>query len=103
MVAATARPRVAGLHFCLPPHCDFVTKRRRSIIRRHKELIMTKIRIVLLAFCLAATQLHADSGYKVTTKYPVPGEGGFDYVTVDSDARRVYLSHATQVNVIDAD
>src|SRR5438309_932865 len=64
---------------------------------------MTKTRTVLLAFCLAATPLHADSGYKVQTKYPVPGDGGFDYVTIDSDARRVYLSHATQVNVIDAD
>jgi DNA-binding beta-propeller fold protein YncE len=39
----------------------------------------------------------------VIARYPVPGNGGFDYVAIDSSARRVYLSHATQVDVIDAD
>jgi DNA-binding beta-propeller fold protein YncE len=29
--------------------------------------------------------------------------GGFDYVTVDSLARRIYVSHGTQVDVLDAD
>jgi DNA-binding beta-propeller fold protein YncE len=43
------------------------------------------------------------TGYKVETRYPVPGNGGFDYVTIDSDARRLYLSHGTQVDVIDPD
>lgn len=33
-----------------------------------------------------------------------PGGGEyFDYITVDSDARRVYISHGTQVVVLDAD
>jgi len=43
------------------------------------------------------------STYKLETRYPVPGNGGFDYVTIDSDARRLYLSHGTQVDVVDAD
>jgi len=43
------------------------------------------------------------SGYKVIKTVPINGEGGWDYVTVDSDARRVYVSHATQVVVLDAD
>ncbi|HYV83324.1 MAG TPA: hypothetical protein VE931_07415 [Pyrinomonadaceae bacterium] len=54
---------------------------------------------VILAF--AAWQ--GDTGYKVETRYPVPGNGGFDYVTIDSAARRLYLSHGTQVDVIDPD
>jgi DNA-binding beta-propeller fold protein YncE len=33
----------------------------------------------------------------------VPGDEGWDYVAVDSDARRVYVSHATHVVVLDAD
>jgi len=41
--------------------------------------------------------------YKLETRYPVPGNGGFDYVTIDSAARRLYLSHGTQVDVVDAD
>ena len=41
--------------------------------------------------------------YKVLTRYPVPGTGGWDYVTLDSRPRRLYISHATQVEVLDAD
>jgi DNA-binding beta-propeller fold protein YncE len=33
----------------------------------------------------------------------VPGDGGWDYLTVDEAGRRVYLSHGTQVDVLDAD
>ncbi|HEU5237456.1 MAG TPA: YncE family protein, partial [Pyrinomonadaceae bacterium] len=40
---------------------------------------------------------------KVTARYPVPGNGGFDYVTIDSATRRLYLSHGTEVNVINPD
>lgn len=54
------------------------------------------------AAALAATLL-ADTGYKVTRRYPVGGSGGWDYITLDSAARRLYLSHATRVEVLDAD
>jgi DNA-binding beta-propeller fold protein YncE len=47
--------------------------------------------------------LQAETGYKVTGRYAVEGTGGWDYVTLDSDARRIYVSHATQVDVVDAD
>jgi DNA-binding beta-propeller fold protein YncE len=43
------------------------------------------------------------SGYQVVKTVPVPGDGFWDYVTVDSDARRIYISHATKVVVLDAD
>src|SRR5215467_11241171 len=46
---------------------------------------------------------QSGTSYKLETRYPVPGNGGFDYVTIDSNARRLYLSHGTQVDVIDAD
>jgi len=55
------------------------------------------------AFLLAASAAPGASGYKVIKTVPINGEGGWDYVTVDSDARRVYVSHATQVVVLDAD
>jgi DNA-binding beta-propeller fold protein YncE len=41
--------------------------------------------------------------YRVETRYPVPGAGGWDYITVDSVARRLYASHGTEVDVLDAD
>ena len=49
------------------------------------------------------SHLQAATEYKVAARYPVPGNGGFDYVTLDATARRIYISHGTQVDVIDAD
>jgi YVTN family beta-propeller protein len=43
------------------------------------------------------------SGYHVIKTISIPGDEGWDYVAVDSDARRVYVSHATHVVVLDAD
>src|SRR6516162_2224805 len=46
-------------------------------------------------------------GYHLLKKIPLsaaPGGGEyFDYLTVDPSARRVYLSHGTEVKVVDAD
>jgi len=44
-----------------------------------------------------------DSGYRVLRTIPLGGEGGWDYVTVDSAARRVYIPRSTHILVIDAD
>ena len=57
----------------------------------------------LIIAMIALIPMQEGTGYKVITRYPVPGNGGFDYVTIDSAARRLYLSHGTQVDVIDAD
>ena len=55
-------------------------------------------------FVLAALALAADApGFKVSKRYAVPGDGGFDYVTFDASSNRVYASHGTEVDVLDAD
>jgi len=41
-----------------------------------------------------------ESGYRVTKTIPVGGDEGWDYVTVDSAARRVYVSHGSHVVVL---
>jgi DNA-binding beta-propeller fold protein YncE len=53
---------------------------------------------VLTAFALAA-----DSGYHLINTYKLGGEGGWDYLTLDSSARQLYISRAMHVMVIDAD
>lgn len=55
------------------------------------------------AFSHAAAPAPGASGYKLVKTIPLGGEGGWDYVYVDSDARRVYISHATHTVVMDAD
>jgi DNA-binding beta-propeller fold protein YncE len=64
----------------------------------------------LVAFALLGTVALASppgSGYHLIKKVSLgaaPGGGEyFDYVTVDSAARRVYLSHGAEVKVLDAD
>jgi YVTN family beta-propeller protein len=58
----------------------------------------------VLAAILGLVSLAASpAGYEVSKKVPLPGTGGWDYLTVDENARRVYVSHATQVVVLDAD
>src|SRR3989449_3322181 len=61
------------------------------------------VRVFTGAFLLAVPAAPGASGYKVIKTVPISGEGGWDYIYVDSDARRVYVSHATQVVVLDAD
>jgi DNA-binding beta-propeller fold protein YncE len=43
----------------------------------------------------------AGSGYHLLKKIPLGGEGGWDYLTFDPDSRRLYISRATHVIVID--
>src|SRR5215510_10429230 len=64
---------------------------------------MVSINSLLTLLVCAVVSLQGSTGYKVENRYPVPGNGGFDYVTIDSDSRRLYLSHGTQVDVVDAD
>jgi DNA-binding beta-propeller fold protein YncE len=64
---------------------------------------MISVRTTILLLSLTLPLLQTGAGYKVIGRYSVPGNGGFDYVTIDSAARRLYLSHGTQVDVVDAD
>ena len=65
------------------------------------------VSMVLLVAGLAVSR-PPDSGYHLLKTYPfgaAPGSTGeyFDYITVDSAARRVYLSRGTAVEVMNAD
>jgi DNA-binding beta-propeller fold protein YncE len=64
---------------------------------------MTIVKSAPIGLSVAVLLLQGATGYKVQARYPVPGDGGFDYLTIDSVARRIYLSHGTQVDVVDAD
>lgn len=63
------------------------------------------VSILLIAFGVLAT---AQSGtYHLLKKVPLGAAAGggeyFDYVAADSNSRRVYVSHGTEVKVVDAD
>ncbi|MGI8821417.1 MAG: YncE family protein [Chthoniobacterales bacterium] len=50
---------------------------------------------------LSACNALADNSYKLLKEIPIGGEGGWDILSIDSAAHRLYLSHATKVVVID--
>jgi len=56
----------------------------------------------LMLFALASA-MAAASGYHILHTWTLGGDGGWDYVKIDPDARRLYIARATRVMVIDAD
>ena len=73
-----------------------------------KNLRFYAITLILTAFALgviAYGKAHppGPSGYQLLKTVPLPGDGFWDYVGVDSDARRIYVSHGSHVVVLDAD
>src|SRR5216683_221184 len=64
---------------------------------------MLTTKTVLAVLFLGTAIFQGTTNYKVVGRYPIGGVGGFDYITLDTSARRLYVSHATQVEVLDAD
>jgi len=57
----------------------------------------------LLAFSNAAVCLGADPSYHFIKEIPIPGKAQWDYLRVDPQAHRLYVTHGTKVEVIDLD
>src|SRR5262245_23877399 len=64
---------------------------------------MVTTKNVMIGVFTASLLLQGATGYKVVGRYPVPGVGGFDYLTLDTTTRQLFVSHGTQVDVLDAD
>lgn len=56
---------------------------------------------LLPIFLLQSAPAFAQSTYKLEREIPIGGEGGWDILTIDSAAHRLYLSHSTKVVVVD--
>jgi len=63
-----------------------------------KALLFIFLTSPLLTVVVCAQQSTA---YRVTNTFHIESGGGYDYTTVDSASNRLYLSHGTQVNIID--
>ncbi|HEV7920938.1 MAG TPA: YncE family protein [Thermoanaerobaculia bacterium] len=58
---------------------------------------------LLLILGCASTPPASVPHYHVVRHIPLGGEGGWDYLTVDPVSRHIFVSHATEVVVVDAD
>jgi hypothetical protein len=64
---------------------------------------MQRIQRIAVAFaltCVCGVAFGAEQ-YQFVKEIPIGGEGGWDILTIDSAASRLYLSHATKVVVVD--
>ena len=57
----------------------------------------------LVSVGMRTTSAMGPSGYHLAKKETLGGDGGWDYLYVDSKARRVYISRGSHVMVVDAD
>ncbi len=65
-----------------------------------KKLILTAFVISLIVL---ATMSYAAGGYRLLQRIPVPGDGTWDYVGIDSVNRHVFVSHGPQLEILNAD
>jgi DNA-binding beta-propeller fold protein YncE len=58
--------------------------------------------LVVAAMSMCALAQSAP-GYKVVKTWKLGGDGGWDYLTVDAEGRRIFIARATRVMVVDED
>jgi len=57
----------------------------------------------LTLFLALALVAGAAATYHVIKRIPIPGDSGWDYITADTEGRRLYVPHGTELVVIDLD
>src|SRR5437870_1395871 len=73
------------------PQMENSSQSRRCFMRRICPLIVFAAAIAILASTVFAQHAPADGPYKILKTAKVGGEGGFDYIFADVEARRLYI------------
>src|SRR6185436_6063156 len=85
------------------PSCDFrKTKLPTNYMQTKSRRVIGVIALAILGFANVSVR-GADGPYQFSKEIPVGGDGGWDYASVDETGRRLYVTHATKVMVIDLD
>jgi YVTN family beta-propeller protein len=58
--------------------------------------------VLFLIFSQALTAQVKSPYYSIVGRFSLPGDGGWDYLTVDEPTGRLFVSHGTMVQVIDS-
>jgi DNA-binding beta-propeller fold protein YncE len=87
-------------------------RKKGSLVISTRNLALGSVLAATVCFCGAAFfRVHASSpqklapspsGYRLSKKLILGGEGGWDYLTFDSHRRRVFISRGTHTLVVDA-
>ncbi len=57
--------------------------------------------VAFFAFAVSAGYSQSRQTYHIAKIFHIKSSGGYDYTTVDSASDRLYLSHGSQVNILD--
>src|SRR3954471_15338981 len=60
-----------------------------------------RLAMMIVGGAIALHNAVAGDAYKFLNEIPIGGEGGWDILTIDSAAKRLYVSHSTKVVVVD--
>lgn len=76
-----------------------------SLLKRilTRKNFVSRLLPLLTLFTAVAALAASGPGYKVVKTYKIGGEGGWDYMTSDASARRLYISRSSHVIVLDLD
>jgi YVTN family beta-propeller protein len=73
-------------------------------LNRMRKLLPTlAVGVSFATVFLASDAAFAQKPYSVLTQWTIGGEGGWDYLTSDPAAHRLYVTHGPRVEVLDSD
>src|SRR5580704_2441489 len=78
----------------------------RIAMRMFSILQVTILRATILVAVTLLTTMTAEAAgpeYKLVKTWKLGGDGGWDYLTADSDGHRLFIARATRVMVVDTE
>ena len=68
-----------------------------------KQSMLRAIGFFLIIFTISPSGASAAGGYHVLKRISIAGDTGWDYITADTEDRRLYVPHGVEVVVLDLD
>jgi YVTN family beta-propeller protein len=71
-----------------------------SVSRLRLRLVAASVFLLASGLSVPAVRAQSPGGFKVTKTFKIGSPGGWDYISVGPD-KKIYVSHGTQVNILD--
>jgi DNA-binding beta-propeller fold protein YncE len=68
-----------------------------------RKISISTVRGLMVICVVFASTLAAGAAYHVIKRVSIPGDEGWDYITADTEGRRLYVPHGVEVVVLDLD
>jgi DNA-binding beta-propeller fold protein YncE len=73
------------------------------IVRMQAITRVKAFQIGILTLFIGTVSFAANAAYHIVKRIPIAGDGGWDYITADTEGRRLYIPHDSEVVVLDLD